>query len=284
MLNDFNRFSLISDILPFIRNYTSKLFVIKYGGSAMQSDLLQSNVINDISFLHFLGIKIVLVHGGGPFVSSWLSKLDIKSEFENGVRLTDSKMMEVVEMVLSGKVNKNLVSLFGKNDILSVGLSGKDANLSFASPFFSNSNNLVGRVNSVNSHILRLLLSNNYIPVISSISSGLDQNTYNINADTFAGSIAESLLADKLILLTDTLGIMKDMNDSSSLIKDLKIDDILNLKENSIISGGMIPKVDSCVKALKSGVKSTHIIDGRISHSLLLELFTLERIGSRIVC
>ena len=283
MLNDFDRFSLISDILPFIKSYTTKLFVIKYGGSAMQSSFLQSSVINDISFLHFLGIKIVLVHGGGPFINDWLSKFNIKSEFENGVRLTDARMMEVVEMVLSGKVNKNLVSLFGRNDILSIGLSGKDANLSFASPFFSNSSNLVGRVNSINSNILHLLLNNNYIPVISSISSGLDQNTYNINADTFAGSIAESLVADKLILLTDTLGIMRDINNSSSLIKDLKIDDISDLKQNSIISGGMIPKVDCCIKALKSGVKSTHIIDGRISHSLLLELFTLERIGSKIV-
>lgn len=282
MLNNSNRFSLINDILPFIKNYTNKLFVIKYGGAAMQDDSLQLNVINDISFLHFLGIKIVLVHGGGPSINSWLSKLNIEPKFENGIRLTDSSTMEIVEMVLSGKINKNLVSLFNKNNILSVGLSGKDANLTVSSPLFLNSNNLVGRIDLINDDVLHLLLGNNYIPVISSISHGSSHGTYNINADTFAGSIAGSLVADKLILLTDTLGVMKDVNVPSSLIKNLRIDDVLSLKEESIISGGMIPKLESCIKALNSGVKSAHIIDGRISHSLLYELFTLDRIGSKI--
>lgn len=282
MLNNSNRFSLVNDILPFIKNYTNKLFVIKYGGAAMQDDSLQLDVINDISFLHFLGIKVVLVHGGGPSINSWLSKLNIEPKFENGIRLTDSSTMEIVEMVLSGKINKNLVSLFNKNNILSVGLSGKDANLTVSSPLFLNSNNLVGRIDLINDDVLHLLLGNNYIPVISSISHGSSHGTYNINADTFAGSIAGSLVADKLILLTDTLGVMEDVNVPSSLIKNLRIDDVLSLKEESIISGGMIPKLESCIKALNSGVKSAHIIDGRISHSLLYELFTLDRIGSKI--
>nr|YP_009393795.1 acetylglutamate kinase [Caloglossa beccarii]ARW62357.1 acetylglutamate kinase [Caloglossa beccarii] len=282
MLNNFDRFSLVNDILPFIKDYTNKLFVIKYGGSAMQDNSLQFNVINDISFLHFLGIKIVLVHGGGPSINTWLSKLNIKPRFENGIRLTDSQTMEVVEMVLSGKINKHLVSLFNKNNILSVGLSGKDANLTLSSPLFLNSNNLVGHIDLINNNVLNLLLSNNYVPVISSISCDLNQDTYNINADTFAGSIAESLAADKLILLTDTLGVMQNLNVPSSLIKNLKIDDISSLREECIISGGMIPKVECCVKAVKHGVKSAHIIDGRIPHSLLYELLTLDRIGSKI--
>nr|YP_009392555.1 acetylglutamate kinase [Caloglossa monosticha]ARW61117.1 acetylglutamate kinase [Caloglossa monosticha] len=282
MLNNFERFSLVEDIFPFLKNYIGKLFVIKYGGSAMRDPLLQSQVVTDICFLHFLGINIVLVHGGGPSINNWLLKFNIKPEFENGCRVTDSVTMEIVEMVLSGKVNKELVKLFNQNNVLAVGLSGKDANLVKSSPLFENSNNLVGSIDSVDSGFLKLLLNNRYLPVISSISSGLDNKTYNINADTFAGSIAESLSADKLILLTDTLGIMQDINISSSLIKNLKLDDINNLKDKSIIYGGMIPKVDCCVKALKGGVKSTHIIDGRIPHSLLCELFTIEGIGSKI--
>lgn len=283
MLNNGSRFSLFDDIFPFLKNYIGKLFVIKYGGSAMQDQLLQSQVIQDICFLHFLGIKIVLIHGGGPFINNWLAKLKIQPKFENGVRITDSSTMEIAEMVLSGKINKHLVSLFNVNNVLSVGLSGKDANLAYASSLSNNSDNLVGYIESIDNSLLKLLLNNRYVPVISSISSGLNNKTYNINADTFASSIAESLSADKLILLTDISGIMKDINVSSSLIKHLNVDDIKELKNKSIISGGMIPKVDCCIKALEGGVKSVHIIDGRMHHSLLHELFTPERIGSQII-
>lgn len=282
MLNNSSIFSLIEDIFPFLKSYIGKLFVIKYGGSVMCDVFLQSQVVMDISFLHFLGIKVVLVHGGGPFINNWLSKFNIKPKFENGFRVTDSVTMEVVEMVLSGKVNKQLVSLFNQNNVLSIGLSGKDANLVKSSSLFENSNNLVGRIDSIDNSFLKLLLDNNYLPIISSISSGLDNQTYNINADTFAGSIARSLSADKLILLTDTLGVMKNINVPSSLIKNLRLDDINNFKNQSVISGGMIPKVDCCVDALRGGVKSAHIIDGRIPHSLLYELFTSEGIGSKI--
>lgn len=282
MLNNIDRFSLFDDIFPFLKNYVGKLFVIKYGGSVMQNQFLQTQFINDISFLYFLGIKIVLVHGGGPSINNWLLKFNIEPKFESGIRVTDQSTMEIVEMVLSGKINKSLVSLLNQNNVLSIGLSGKDANLVKSSPLFSNSDNLVGRIDSINNDILSLLLNNNYLPVISSISYGLNNKTYNINADTFAGSIAQSLSADKLILLTDTLGIMEDINVSSSLIRSLSIDDVKKLKDRFIISGGMIPKVDCSVKALNGGVESVHIIDGRVQHSLLYELFTLEGIGSRI--
>lgn len=283
MLNNDSRFSFFDDIFPFLSDYVGKLFVIKYGGSAMQDQLLQAQVIRDICFLHFLGIKIVLVHGGGPSINSWLTKLKIQPKFENGIRVTDAPTMEIVEMVLSGKINKQLVSLFNQNNVSSVGLSGKDANLAFSSSLFSNSDNLVGCIDSINNNLLKLLLNNHYLPVISSISSGLNNKTYNINADTFASSIAESLSADKLVLLTDMPGIMKDINVSSSLIKHLNIDDVKELKNKSIISGGMIPKVDCCLKALEGGVKSVHIIDGRTRHALLHELFTPEGIGSKII-
>nr|YP_009392968.1 acetylglutamate kinase [Caloglossa intermedia]ARW61530.1 acetylglutamate kinase [Caloglossa intermedia] len=282
MLNNTDRFFLFDEIFPFLKSYIGKLFVVKYGGSIMQNELLQSQFIDDLSFLHFLGIKVVLVHGGGPSINNWLVKFNIKPKFENGFRVTDASTMEIVEMVLSGKINKHLVSLFNRNNVLSVGLSGKDANLVESSPLFCNSTNLVGCVDSVNNNILQLLLDNCYLPVVSSISNGLDNRTYNINADTFAGSLAESLSAEKLVLLTDTLGVMRDINVSSSLIKSLKISDVQILKDKAIISGGMIPKVDCCVKALQGGVKSVHIIDGRISHSLLHELFTPEGIGSKI--
>nr|QCI04640.1 acetylglutamate kinase [Apoglossum ruscifolium] len=278
-----NHFSFVSDILPFIKKYYGCTFVIKYGGSAMQDKSLQAKVIADICLLYFLGIKIILVHGGGPFINDWLFKLNIKPQFEQGIRITDQDTMQIVEMVLVGKVNKELVSLFNQNNVLSVGLSGKDANLIISSPLFANSNNLVGKIDSVNNQILEILLSNNYIPVISSVSSSLDNKTYNINADTVAGSIAASLKADKLILLTDTPGIMYDINDSSTLIKNLNISFVKKLREQLVISGGMIPKVECCIKALKSNVKSTHIIDGRVEHSLLYEVLTLDRIGSMII-
>nr|YP_009326638.1 acetylglutamate kinase [Membranoptera platyphylla]AMJ16895.1 acetylglutamate kinase [Membranoptera platyphylla] len=277
-----DRFSLLIEILPLIKQYAGCTFVIKYGGSAMESILLQSAVIKDICFLYSMGIKIILVHGGGPFINHWLTKLDMKTMFKDGVRITDSKTMEIVEMVLVGKVNKQLVSLFNQNRVSSIGLSGKDANLISSSPLFKSSDNLVGKIDTINIEILQLLLNNNYIPIIASVGMGINNQTHNINADTAAGCIAQSLKADKLILLTDTQGILLDINDSSSLIKKLNLGDIDQLRKKSIISGGMIPKVDCCIAALKSNVNSAHIIDGRIQHALLYEIFTKDRIGSMI--
>nr|YP_010155963.1 acetylglutamate kinase [Cumathamnion serrulatum]QQY85291.1 acetylglutamate kinase [Cumathamnion serrulatum] len=277
-----DRFSLLTDMLPFIKQYSDRIFVIKYGGSLMEDVLLESKIIEDICFLYSMGIKIVLVHGGGPFINNWLTKLNIKPKFKDGIRLTDTKTMEVVEMVLAGKINKQLVALFNRNNISSVGLSGKDSNLILSSQLFSSPDNLVGKVDNINTKILELLLNNNYIPVIASIGMGINNQTHNINADTVAGCIAKSLKADKLILLTDMPGILLDINDPSSLIKEISLDRINLLRNNSTISGGMIPKVECCIEALKSDVGSTHIIDGRISHALLYEIFTKDRIGSMI--
>nr|YP_009295252.1 acetylglutamate kinase [Dasya binghamiae]AOH77264.1 acetylglutamate kinase [Dasya binghamiae] len=280
---NFDRFAFISDLFPFIQKYVGSTFIIKYGGSVMQDEFLKYKVIEDIAFLYSLGIKIILVHGGGPFINQWLSKLNIQPRFDNGIRLTDRSTMEIVEMVLVGQVNKDLVNLLNQNTVPAIGLCGKDSNLIMASPLFNKSENLVGKIDSINNKILNLLLNNNYIPVIASVASGLDNQTYNVNADTVAGAIAQSLKAEKLILLTDTPGVMLDINDSSSLIKNLNFSDVQRLKQNLVISGGMIPKVDCCINALNGHVKSTHIIDGRIKNALLHELLTLDRIGSRIV-
>nr|YP_010951611.1 Acetylglutamate kinase [Laurencia catarinensis]WMP12550.1 Acetylglutamate kinase [Laurencia catarinensis] len=278
-----DRFYFSNDTLSLINKYIGSTFVIKYGGSAMQDSSLQSQVIKDLSLLYYLGINIVLVHGGGMFINHWLNKLNIKPLFENGVRITDSQTMEIVEMVLVGKVNKQLVSLFNQNSINSVGLSGQDANLVTASSMFDSSINLTGRVDSVNPKLLNLLLSNRFVPVISSVASDYSGNKYNINADTIASSIAVAIKAEKLVLLTDIPGVLLDLNDSSTLIKDLNLESIKSLKSNNVISGGMIPKVQCCVDALNGNVKSAHIIDGRIKHSLLHELLTYDRVGSMIV-
>nr|WMP11914.1 Acetylglutamate kinase [Laurencia australis]WMP12126.1 Acetylglutamate kinase [Laurencia australis] len=278
-----DRFYFSNDTLSLINKYVGSTFVIKYGGSAMQDSSLQLQVIKDLSLLYHLGINIILVHGGGMFINQWLRKLNIKPAFENGVRITDSQTMDIVEMVLIGKVNKQLVSLFNQNSINSVGLSGQDANLVIASSMFDSSVNLTGRVDSVNPKLLDLLLSNRFVPVIASVASDYNGNKYNINADTIASSIAVAIKAEKLILLTDIPGVLLDLNDYSTLIKDLNLESVKSLRSKNVISGGMIPKVQCCVDALNGNVKSAHIIDGRIRHSLLHELLTYDRVGSMIV-
>lgn len=289
MLNnlDLNAFSFLSyqDVSLFMQKYSGSIFVIKYGGAAMKNNDLRLKVIEDLVFLNSLGIKIVLVHGGGPFINDWLVKLNIKPKFENGIRLTDYHTMQIVEMVLSGQVNKELVSLLGQKNILSVGLSGKDSNLIIASSLFKSFDNFVGKVDKINNQLLNLLLDNNYIPVIASIASDFKNQTYNINADTIAGAIASSIKAEKLILLTDTPGVMLDINDSSTLVKTLTLRLVNELKDKKIIVGGMIPKIECCIDALitSSSISSAHIIDGRVEHALLYETLTLNRLGSMIV-
>ncbi len=282
--SDAERFYFSNDTLPLINKYSGSTFVIKYGGSAMKHHSLKLNIIRDISLLHSLGINIVLVHGGGYLINHWLDKLGIKPKFCNGVRVTDSKTMEIVEMVLSGNINKNLVSLLSQHNINSIGLSGKDSSLITAIPFFNDSNNFTGKVDKINNNLLHTLISNNIFPVIASIATDFRGYSYNINADTLASSIASSLKADKLILITDTPGLLLDVNDYSTLVRDIKLSQVSNLISQGIITGGMIPKVDSCVDALNNHVTSAHIIDGRIRHSLLYEVLTYDRIGSMFVC
>lgn len=283
MLNDFERVQVLSEALPFIQKFAGRTVVIKYGGSAMQNQALKDKVIEDVLFLSYIGLNPVLVHGGGPMINSWLDRLNIKSKFDNGVRVTNLETMEIVEMVLVGKVNQELVALINKKKGKAIGLSGKDARLIIASQFFHASENFLGKVESVNSDIIKLLIKEGYIPVIASVAASLDGQSYNINADTVAGSIAEALNAEKLILLTDTTGIMRNINDSNTLLKLANKSQINLLKQQNIISGGMIPKVDCCIQAISNGVKSAHIIDGRIEHALLLEILTKDGIGSMLI-
>nr|YP_009660576.1 acetylglutamate kinase [Corallina chilensis]QCS25524.1 acetylglutamate kinase [Corallina chilensis] len=283
MLNDFQRVQVLSEALPFIQKFAGKTIVIKYGGSAMQDQLLKNKVIEDILFLSYVGLKLVLVHGGGPAINHWLNRLDIESNFHKGVRVTDSATMEVVEMVLVGKVNQELVALINKKKGKAIGLSGKDARLIIASQLVDELDNFVGKIDKVNSDIINLLIQEGYIPVIASVAASLEGQSYNINADTVAGSIASKLKAEKLILLTDTSGIMQNIHDPQTLIRLADVSKIEELKKKNVISGGMIPKVDCCTQAISNGVKSAHIIDGRVEHALLLEILTKNGIGSMLV-
>ena len=282
MLSDFQRVQVLSEALPFIQKFSGRTIVIKYGGSAMQNQVLKNKVIEDILFLSYIGLKPVLVHGGGPMINSWLEKLNIPAKFQQGIRVTDLPTMEIVEMVLVGKVNQELVALINKKKGNAIGLSGKDAQLITATQFFDQSDNFVGKVHNVNSDIINLLIQKGYIPVIASVAANTDGQSYNINADTVAGAIATELKAEKLVLLTDTLGILMDTNNPQTLIKSLNAIKVNDLKKKKIISGGMIPKVDCCVQAVKYGVRSAHIIDGRIEHALLLEILTKDGIGSML--
>nr|QCI08411.1 acetylglutamate kinase [Ptilothamnion sphaericum] len=277
-----DRIKVLNEIIPLISDYSGSIFVVKYGGAAMTDNSFVNGFVQDILLLYNLGIKIVIVHGGGPLINDWLNKLNIVPKFNNGLRVTDRKTMEVVEMVLCGKVNKYLVALFNRNSPIAVGLSGKDASLIIGEPIFSCSENFVAEVKQINSEVLDILLSNNYIPVIASTACNIKGDTYNINADIAAGSIASSLKAQKLFLLTDTPGIMYDVLDDSSIINNISCTQIDLLKEKDIIKGGMIPKVNSCVSALYNGVRSAYIINGKLQHSLLYELFTDYKTGTKI--
>lgn len=283
MLNDFERVQILSEALPFIQKFSGRTIVIKYGGAAMKDNNLKYKVIEDILLLSHIGIRPILVHGGGPMINTWLQKINIKPKFSNGIRVTDKKTMEIVEMVLVGKVNKDLVTLLNNKQGCAVGLSGKDGNLIIASKLFHDQDNFVGDVKKVNKKILNLLLDQGYIPVIASVAADDSGQAYNINADTVAGAIASSLHAEKLILLTDTSGIMYDIDNIHTLIKSLSISEVENLIKKNVISGGMIPKVQCGIKALQDNVKAVHIIDGRVEHALLLEVLTADGIGSMLM-
>lgn len=282
MLDSIKFFDSLITILPFLKSYSGKVMVIKYGGAAMKSEEIKKKVLEDILLLYAFGIKPILVHGGGPVINKWLQRYSIEPKFRDGIRVTDVNTMEVVEMVLAGKVNKDLVALLNKNYTCAIGLSGKDGNLISASSLFNVVDNFVGKVDSINTEILTLLLNAGYIPVISSIASDSTGQSYNINADTAAGAIAKFVNAEKLILLTDASGIMYNINDHNTLIRSLTVTQAGRLIQEHVIFGGMIPKVECCIDALKLGVNSAHIIDGRIEHSILLEILTSNRIGSML--
>nr|YP_010726331.1 acetylglutamate kinase [Hypnea brasiliensis]WCH55403.1 acetylglutamate kinase [Hypnea brasiliensis]WDY84806.1 acetylglutamate kinase [Hypnea brasiliensis] len=282
MLNSTQFIQYLMSMSSLIRQYTGQVIVVKYGGAAMQDESLKRIVIDDILFLHLLGIKVIVVHGGGPIINQWLYKCNIQPVFENGVRITDQKTMEIVQMVLEGKVNKNLVSMLNLFGNYAIGLSGRDLNLIHPIPLSTNSNDFVGTVSKVDPKILNSLLNDGYIPVIASIASDSTGRTYNINADTVAGALAKALKAKKLIFLTDTFGIMRDIAKPDTLLKTLTIPEVLDLKKNNIISGGMIPKVDCSIDVLHSNVQAVHIINGCLPHALLQEVLTSERVGSML--
>ena len=278
-----NRVHILSEALPYIQKFANRTIVIKYGGAAMKDSSLKAQVIGDIVFLACVGVRPVVIHGGGPEINTWLQKLNIAPAFKDGLRITDAATMDVVEMVLAGRVNKELVSLINRAGALAVGLCGKDANLIQARHVGTEGVGFVGEVTNINIGLVESLVNNGYVPVISSVAADENGQAYNINADTVAGEIAAALDAEKLILLTDTPGILHDYHDPSTLIKILDIQKARDLIDKEIVSGGMIPKVNCCVRSLAQGVRAAHILDGRLPHSLLLEILTDEGTGSMIV-
>ena len=277
------RVRILSEALPYIQKFANRTIVIKYGGAAMKDGSLKANVIGDIVFLACVGVRPIVVHGGGPEINTWLGKLNIEPAFKDGLRVTNAATMDVVEMVLAGRVNKDLVSLINRAGALAVGLCGKDGNLIQARHVGKEGVGYVGEVTNINIGLVESLVASGYVPVISSVAADESGQAYNINADTVAGEIAAALDAEKLILLTDTPGILSDFHDPSTLIKKLDIQKARELIDREIVSGGMIPKVNCCVRSLAQGVRAAHILDGRLPHSLLLEILTDEGIGSMIV-
>lgn len=279
------RAGILIEALPYIRKFRGKTIVIKYGGAAMVQDDLKESVIRDVVLLKYVGMNPVIVHGGGPMISEMMRRLGKEAVFVNGLRVTDEETVRIAEMVLAGLVNKELVSLINRHGGRAVGICGKDGGLITAEKLLVNGQDIgyVGRVVRVETDLIDSLISGGFIPVIAPI--GMDENgvTYNINADTVAGEIAAALKAEKLIILTDVRGILKKEGDESSLIPTVYDDEIDGLVEGGVISGGMLPKVEACLKALKGGTSKAHIIDGRIPHSILLEIFTEKGIGTEIV-
>lgn len=280
--------AILIEALPYIKTFSGKTFVIKYGGSIMSNERSKKAFIEDIVLMNLVGIRSVIVHGGGPDISQLLGELNIESEFIDGLRVTTAKAIKVVEMVLSGSVNKGIASDLCKHGISAIGLSGRDANLIQAEKKYLYKDGeyidlgYVGNVVNVNRSFLLELLEKNRVPVISPIGTDLEGNIYNINADYVASAVSGAIKAEKLILLTDVEGIYEDMNDPSSLLSLITLDEIDRYVEDQVITGGMLPKIQCCVQAIKNGTQGVHLIDGRREHSLLLEIFTHKGIGTMI--
>ena len=285
MVQQQNRANLLVQALPYIQKFNKKTIVIKYGGNAMVTDVLKDAVVRDIVLLSLVGINIVLVHGGGPEINDMLNRVNKQSHFVDGLRYTDKETMEIVQQVLCGRVNKNIVSMINKVGGKAVGLCGMDGGMIRAAKHKGEKDyGLVGEIVSIDPKLINDVLENGYIPVVSGIAQGVDgEEIYNINADTAAAKLAVALGAIKLILLTDVRGVMTDAEDEDTLVSVMNLSDVEELKKRGVISGGMIPKIDCCVDALRGGVERAHIIDGRIEHSILIELLSDEGIGTMIV-
>ncbi len=281
ILSNSDRAEILAQALPYIKRYNGKIVVVKYGGNAMIDEHLKQQVMEDIVLLWLIGVKIVLVHGGGPEINDIMSKLGKKPEFVDGLRVTDKETVDIVQMVLAGKVNKTLVTLLEAMGGKAMGISGMDGRL-IEAEVKDERLGYVGEITKINIQPVVDLLEKNYIPVISTVGCDRDGNTYNINGDTAAAHIAGALGAERLIMMTDIAGILKDKDDPSTLIAEISIDDASKLYDEGVISGGMIPKVDCCIEAIHEGVKKVIIMDGRVPHSILMELLTNEGAGTMV--
>ena len=284
-LSIMDRARVLSEALPYIQEFTHKTIVVKYGGNAMISENLRRAVLSDIVLLHQLGIQVVVVHGGGPEITDMLGRVGKKGEFVNGLRYTDGETMEIVQQVLCGKVNKDLVSLIDKYGGKAMGLCGMDGRMIEAVKKSGDGFDygLVGEITGVNTRPITDVLEAGYIPVISTVAAGADgEKCYNINADTAAAQVAAALQAEKLIILTDVLGLLRDVKDPETLISKCRVSEVPVLVKEGVIQGGMIPKIQCCVEAVRRGVRRAHILDGRIEHSVLIELLTDAGVGTMI--
>ena len=275
---------VLIEALPYIQRFNRKIIVVKYGGSAMVDEELKARVIQDVTLLKLVGFKPIIVHGGGKEISRWVGKVGMKPEFKNGLRVTDEATMELAEMVL-GKVNKSLVQLVESLGVRAIGISGKDGRLLSVKKKYANGEDIgfVGDVTKVNADILYDLLEKDFLPIICPVGLDDDNNTYNINADDAACAIAKAMKAEKLAFLTDIEGVYKDPQDPSTLISELTVSEAHKLVGDGYIGGGMLPKINNCIEAIESGVSRVHILDGRIPHCLLLEIFTNKGIGTAIL-
>jgi acetylglutamate kinase len=286
--------NILIEALPYIKEFSGKTVVIKYGGAAMVNNDLKEAMMQDIVLMKYVGMNPVVVHGGGPEISAFMNRLGLQPKFINGQRYTDEQTVEIAEMVLTGKINKEIVTLLNQHGGSAVGLSGKDANLIIAKKYEARNHRglpeedtpdlgFVGDVDKVNAQVIQALTTDGFIPVVSPLGADAKGLGYNINADLVAAAIAGAIKAAKLVLLTDAPGILRDPKDESSLIPTIKMNEVESLVEHRIISGGMLPKIEACLRALESGVSKTHIIDGRVPHAVLLEIYTQKGIGTEIL-
>ena len=277
-----HRAEILVEALPYIRKYNNKVLVIKYGGNAMINETLKQQVMEDVALLHLIGVKVVLVHGGGPEISDTLKRIGKEAKFVDGLRVTDRETVEVVQMVLAGKINKTLVKLLESKGGKAMGISGIDGHMIMAK-VKDEKLGYVGEITSVNVQPILDLLEKDYIPVISTVGSDLEGNTYNINADTAAAHIAGALRAERLITMTDITGVMMDPHDPQSLMPCIDLVDARQLMDEGVISGGMIPKIECCIDAISYGVRKVIILDGRVPHAILMEVLTNEGAGTMVV-
>ncbi len=282
LLSNRERAEVLTQALPYIKKYSGKIVVIKYGGNAMINEQLKQQVMEDITLLWLIGVKVVLVHGGGPEISETMRKLGKQAQFVNGLRVTDKETVDIVQMVLAGKVNKTLVNLLQMKGGHAVGVSGIDGGIIEAA-MKDEALGYVGKITRIRPQPITDLLEKNYIPVVSTVASDRQGNTYNINGDTAAAFIAGALNAERLIMMTDIAGILRDKDDPSTLIPALTVSEARKLFDEGVISGGMIPKVDCCIEAIEKGVRHVVIMDGRVPHSILMELLTDEGAGTMVM-